>query len=119
MRIGSREFDVKNGVYVMGILNVTPDSFSDGGKWNRMDRALWHVEEMLAEGMDILDIGGESTRPGSDYSMPAEEELERVLPCIEAVKPGLTCLFRWIPTRARWRRRESGRGRIWSMTSGD
>ena len=86
MRIGSREFDVKNGVYVMGILNVTPDSFSDGGKWNRMDRALWHVEEMLAEGMDILDIGGESTRPGSDYSMPAEEELERVLPCIEAVK---------------------------------
>lgn len=86
MKIGSREFDVKNGVYVMGILNVTPDSFSDGGKWNSMDRALAHVEEMLAEGMDILDIGGESTRPGSDYSMPAEEEMERVIPYIEAVK---------------------------------
>lgn len=86
MRIGGREFDVENGTYVMGILNVTPDSFSDGGKWNSMDRALRHVEEMLAEGMDILDIGGESTRPGSDYSMPVGEELERVLPCIEAVK---------------------------------
>lgn len=86
MRIGSREFDVENETYVMGILNVTPDSFSDGGKWDSMDRALRHVEEMLEEGMDILDIGGESTRPGQDYSMPAQEELERVLPCIEAVK---------------------------------
>lgn len=86
MRIGSREFDVENRTYVMGILNVTPDSFSDGGKWNSMDSALRHVEEMLAEGMDILDIGGESTRPGSDYSMPAQEELERVLPYIQAVK---------------------------------
>ena len=78
MRIGSREFDVWNQTYVMGILNVTPDSFSDGGKWNSMDRALKHVEDMLAEGMDILDIGGESTRPGSDYSMPEQEEMERV-----------------------------------------
>lgn len=86
MRIGSREFDVENRTYVMGILNVTPDSFSDGGKWNSMDRALVHVEEMLEEGMDILDIGGESTRPGADYSMPAQEELERVMPYIEAVK---------------------------------
>ncbi len=86
MRIGSREFDVWNQTYVMGILNVTPDSFSDGGKWNSMDRALKHVEDMLAEGMDILDIGGESTRPGSDYSMPEQEEMERVLPCIEAVR---------------------------------
>ncbi len=86
MRIGSREFDVETRTYVMGILNVTPDSFSDGGKWNSMDRAMKHVEEMLAEGMDILDIGGESTRPGADYGMPAEEELNRVMPYIEAVK---------------------------------
>ena len=86
MRIGNREFDVENRTYVMGILNVTPDSFSDGGKWNSMDRALVHVEEMLAEGMDILDIGGESTRPGSDYSMSPQEELERVMPYIQAVK---------------------------------
>ncbi|MDE7223448.1 MAG: dihydropteroate synthase, partial [Acetatifactor sp.] len=83
MRIGSREFDTENGTYVMGILNVTPDSFSDGGKWNSIDRALAHVEKMLAEGMDILDIGGESTRPGSDYSMPAGEDLERLIPYIE------------------------------------
>lgn len=86
MRIGSREFDVETRTYVMGILNVTPDSFSDGGKWNSMDRAMKHVEKMLAEGMDILDIGGESTRPGADYGMPAEEELNRVMPYIEAVK---------------------------------
>ncbi len=86
MKIGGRDFDVAHNTYVMGILNVTPDSFSDGGKWNSLDRALSHVEEMLAEGMDILDIGGESTRPGYDYSMSAQEELERVMPYIEAVK---------------------------------
>lgn len=69
----------------MGILNVTPDSFSDGGKWNEVDAALAHVEQMLAEGMDILDIGGESTRPG--YTMISdEEEIARVVPIIEAVK---------------------------------
>ena len=64
MKIGKKEFATKGRTYVMGILNVTPDSFSDGGKWNRMDAALDHVEQMLDEGMDILDIGGESTRPG-------------------------------------------------------
>ncbi len=64
MKIGNREFDVKNKTYIMGILNVTPDSFSDGGKWNDMDHALKHTETMIAEGADILDIGGESTRPG-------------------------------------------------------
>ena len=63
MKIGNREFDVKNKTYIMGILNVTPDSFSDGGKWNDMDHALKHTEAMIAEGADILDIGGESTRP--------------------------------------------------------
>ena len=61
MKIGNREFDVKNKTYIMGILNVTPDSFSDGGKWNEMDHALKHTENMIAEGADILDIGGEST----------------------------------------------------------
>ena len=64
MKIGNREFDVKNRTYIMGILNVTPDSFSDGGKWNSMDHALKHAETMIAEGADILDVGGESTRPG-------------------------------------------------------
>ena len=85
MRIGSREFDTVNHTYVMGILNVTPDSFSDGGRWNDRDRALRHVEEMLKEGMDIVDIGGESTRPGYTI-VPDEEEIARVAPVIEAVK---------------------------------
>ena len=58
MKIGNREFDVKNKTYIMGILNVTPDSFSDGGKWNDMEHALKHTEAMIAEGADILDIGG-------------------------------------------------------------
>jgi dihydropteroate synthase len=69
----------------MGILNVTPDSFSDGGKWNQMDKALFHVEQMIEEGMDLVDIGGESTRPGYTL-LPDEEEIARVLPVIEAVK---------------------------------
>ena len=85
MKIGNREFDVKNKTYIMGILNVTPDSFSDGGKWNDMDHALKHTDAMIAEGADILDIGGESTRPGHT-PVGAQEEIERILPVIEAVK---------------------------------
>lgn len=85
MNIGGREFDLKNRTYVMGILNVTPDSFSDGGKYSRLDDALFHVEEMLGQGMELLDIGGESTRPGCTF-VSAEEETERVVPVIEAVK---------------------------------
>lgn len=85
IHIGSREFDLKNHIYIMGILNVTPDSFSDGGKYSRIDQALLRVEEMVKEGMDILDIGGESTRPG--YTpLSQEEEKERILPVVEAVK---------------------------------
>ena len=85
MKIGNREFQTKGHTYVMGILNVTPDSFSDGGKWNDRDRALKHVEEMIAEGMDIVDIGGESTRSG--YTLLSdEEEIARVVPMIEVVK---------------------------------
>lgn len=85
MKIGSREFQKSGHTYVMGILNVTPDSFSDGGKWNSRDRALRHVEEMISDGMDILDVGGESTRPGYTRLSDAEE-IERVTPVIEAVK---------------------------------
>lgn len=85
MRIGNRIFDTENNTYIMGILNVTPDSFSDGGKWNHKDAALKHTEEMIQEGADIIDIGGESTRPG--YTLLSdEEEMERVLPMIEMVK---------------------------------
>ena len=85
MKIGNREFDTKNNCYIMGILNITPDSFSDGGKFVHLDDALRRTEKMLSEGMDILDIGGESTRPGYTR-ITAEEETERVIPIIEAVK---------------------------------
>ena len=85
MKIGAREFDTKHHTYVMGILNVTPDSFSDGGKWNQRDRALKHVEEMIADGADILDVGGESTRPGHEQ-ISDEEEIARVTPVIEVIK---------------------------------
>ncbi|MFC3530852.1 dihydropteroate synthase [Vogesella facilis] len=67
---------------VMGILNVTPDSFSDGGRYDRLDMALARAEALLAEGADILDIGGESTRPGAPFVSP-EEELQRVLPVLQ------------------------------------
>ena len=85
MKIGKREFDVNHKTYIMGILNVTPDSFSDGGKYNRMDAALHHAEEMIRDGADIVDIGGESTRPGHTV-ISDEEEIARVVPVIEAVK---------------------------------
>lgn len=85
MIIGAKEFQTTGHTYVMGILNVTPDSFSDGGRWNDRDKALKHVEEMMAEGADLIDIGGESTRPGYHF-LPEEEEIERVVPVIEAVK---------------------------------
>lgn len=70
---------------VMGILNVTPDSFSDGGSFNGLDKALKQTEKMLDEGADFIDIGGESTRPGADEVM-LQQELARVLPVIEAIK---------------------------------
>ncbi len=85
MVIGNRFFDVRNETYLMGILNVTPDSFSDGGRFVKMDAALKHTEEMIAEGAAIIDVGGESTRPG--YSkISEEEEIERVAPVISAIK---------------------------------
>ena len=85
MKIGNRTFQTVGHTYVMGILNVTPDSFSDGGRFNRMDAALAHVEQMCREGMDILDIGGESTRPGYTL-LPDQQEIDRVMPVIEAVR---------------------------------
>ncbi len=85
MKIGNRTFDTENHCYVMGILNVTPDSFSDGGKWNEQDRAIAHVEQMIQNGAAIIDVGGESTRPG--YTMISdEEEISRVTPVIRAIR---------------------------------
>lgn len=85
MIIGKKEFDTVQEAYIMGILNITPDSFSDGGKWNNMDAALKRTEQMIKEGADIIDIGGESTRPGHE-KITDEEEIERTAPVIEAVK---------------------------------
>ena len=85
MIIGKKNFDTGHETYIMGILNVTPDSFSDGGNFNCLDAALRHTEEMLAEGADIIDIGGESTRPGH-VQITDQEETDRVTPIIEAVK---------------------------------
>lgn len=83
--IGNRVFALGKHTYLMGILNVTPDSFSDGGKFNRLDAALAHVEQMIEEGADLIDIGGESTRPGHQQ-ISEEEELERTVPVVELVK---------------------------------
>lgn len=86
MKIGNREFHFRgNHIYVMGILNVTPDSFSDGGCFLELDKAMYHVEEMIAQGADLIDIGGESTRPGY-RKISVLEETERVTGVIRAVK---------------------------------
>lgn len=85
MRIGNREFDVKNKTYIMGILNVTPDSFSDGGSFYDVDSAVRHAGDMIEKGAHILDIGGESTRPGYTQ-ISEEEEIARIVPIIKAIK---------------------------------
>ncbi|NMO97773.1 dihydropteroate synthase [Paenibacillus lemnae] len=81
---GDSELKLGTSTLIMGILNVTPDSFSDGGRFNDTDRAVQHALQLAAEGADLIDIGGESTRPGH-VSISADEELERVLPVIQAI----------------------------------
>src|SRR3977135_1278092 len=82
--IGSgRTLPIGERTLIMGVLNVTPDSFSDGGEFLSLDSALAHAEQMIAEGADIIDVGGESTRPGGAAIVSAEEELKRVLPVIK------------------------------------
>ena len=84
--IGSRVEDLealdRPGPLIMGVLNTTPDSFSDGGRWSQLDVAVDHAERMLAEGADLIDVGGESSRPGAE-PVPVTEELDRVLPVID------------------------------------
>ncbi len=80
---GGRTLPIGERTLVMGVLNVTPDSFSDGGKFLSLDSALAHAEQMVAEGADIIDVGGESTRPGGASIVSPEEEIQRVLPVIE------------------------------------
>ena len=85
MKIGNIEFEIGKRTYIMGILNITPDSFSDGGKFNDIETAIKHAKRMVYEGADIIDIGGESTRPGHN-PVSEEEEIKRVVPIIEALK---------------------------------
>ena len=88
MQIGGKVFDIGHRTYIMGILNVTPDSFSDGGRFQNMDAALRHAQEMIRNGADILDVGGESTRPGH-VLVSEEEEIRRVVPVIRGLKEQL------------------------------
>lgn len=85
MIIGNRNFETEKHTYIMGILNVTPDSFSDGGKFRERDAALAHVEQMVEEGADMIDVGGESTRPGH-VQITEEEEIQRTASIIEIIK---------------------------------
>lgn len=83
-RLGDASFTLGKRTLVMGILNVTPDSFSDGGRYNSVEQALRHAREMVEDGADLIDIGGESTRPGHE-PVSEEEELARVIPVVEAL----------------------------------
>ena len=84
-RFGDITYDLGSRTYIMGVLNVTPDSFSDGGKYDKFEDAVAHAKVMVADGADFIDIGGRSTRPGSK-EIPVEEELNRVIPVIKAMK---------------------------------
>jgi dihydropteroate synthase len=85
LQCGRYGFNLDTRPLVMGILNVTPDSFSDGGHYQSLEFALSHAETMIADGVDLIDIGGESTRPGSP-SLPLAEELRRVMPVLYALR---------------------------------
>src|SRR5467141_3172501 len=84
-KIGDRIFDLSRQGLIMGVLNVTPDSFSEGGKFFAAEKAIEHGLKMASEGADIVDVGGESTRPGAE-PIAAEEELRRVIPVIEKLR---------------------------------
>jgi dihydropteroate synthase len=84
IQAGPYELDYQKKTLIMGILNATPDSFSDGGKYAQIDAALQHASKMVEDGADIIDIGGESTRPGYTR-ISEEEEIERIAPIIEAI----------------------------------
>src|SRR5438094_9819041 len=84
-KVGNRVFNVSRQGLIMGVLNVTPDSFSDGGIFFALEKAIEHGVKMAAEGADVIDVGGESTRPGAE-PVAAEEELRRVIPVIEKLR---------------------------------
>ena len=89
---GSKEIILGERTLVMGILNVTPDSFSDGGRYNNLDSAMKQAERLISEGADIIDVGGESTRPGH-IQITSEEEISRVVPIIETISKNLDTII--------------------------
>ena len=89
---GSKEIILGERTLVMGILNVTPDSFSDGGRYNNLDSAMKQAEKLISEGADIIDVGGESTRPGH-IQITSEEEISRVVPIIEKISKNLDTII--------------------------
>jgi len=89
---GNKEIILGKRTLVMGILNVTPDSFSDGGKYNNLDSAMKQAEKLISEGADIIDVGGESTRPGH-IQITSEEEISRVVPIIEKISKNLDTII--------------------------
>ena len=89
---GSKEIILGERTLVMGILNVTPDSFSDGGRYNNLDSAIKQAEKLISEGADIIDVGGESTRPGHTQ-ITSEEEISRVVPIIEKISKNLDIII--------------------------
>ena len=120
----SKPFEVKGMVFdfnketiVMGILNVTPDSFSDGGRFNAVEAAVIHAKKMVADGAKIIDVGGESTRPGH-AAVSEEEEISRVIPVIEALVAKWMWLFRLIHIKRKWLKRPYLQVLILSMTCG-
>jgi len=88
-KLARRTLEYGGRTLVMGVLNVTPDSFSDGGQFFSFDQAVNHAQQMIAEGADVIDIGGESTRPGSEF-VPEAEELRRVIPIIQQLAAAVT-----------------------------
>lgn len=95
----------------MGILNVTPDSFSDGGRYDGLDRAIEHAKQMIQEGVDIIDVGGESTRPGH-VQITEEEEIARVVPVIRKLKKNLIFRYRLILIKVQLQQRQLKQARI-------
>ena len=89
---GNKEIILGERTLVMGILNVTPDSFSDGGKYNNLDSAMKQAEKLILDGADIIDVGGESTRPGH-IQISSEEEVSRVVPIIEKISKNLNTII--------------------------
>ena len=89
---GNKEIILGERTLVMGILNVTPDSFSDGGRYNNLDSAMKQAEKLISEGADIIDVGGESTRPGHTQ-ITSEEEISRVVPVIEKISKNLDTII--------------------------